>query len=126
MSLDEYNRHSTLGPIAGPATTAAASAGQEAYRNRTEPADAGGAGSFLGVLIVSLARGGWIGRGVLVLLGDFALALATVGNVPREWADALAILLLAIAFVGFAMVGFGLFLLGRRLFLAGSRWLRKR
>ncbi|WP_414900442.1 hypothetical protein ACMT1E_11780 [Sphingomonas flavalba] len=31
MSLDEYNRHATLGPLAGPATSAAASAGQSAY-----------------------------------------------------------------------------------------------
>ncbi len=31
MSLDEYNKHATLGPLAGPATSAAASAGQAAY-----------------------------------------------------------------------------------------------
>ncbi|WP_334129778.1 hypothetical protein [Sneathiella sp.] len=31
MSLDEYNKHATLGPMAGPATSAAASAGQSAY-----------------------------------------------------------------------------------------------
>lgn len=32
MSLDEFNKHSTLGPMAGPATTPAASAGQDMHR----------------------------------------------------------------------------------------------
>jgi hypothetical protein len=36
MSLDEYNRHATLGPLAGPATSASAAAGQDAYQ-RTHP-----------------------------------------------------------------------------------------
>lgn len=37
MSLDEYNRHSTLGPMAGPATSPAASAGQAAWQRANEP-----------------------------------------------------------------------------------------
>lgn len=43
MSLNEYNKHSMLGPLAGPATTAASIAGQEAYKQAHEqPVYAGG------------------------------------------------------------------------------------
>ena len=116
MSLDEYNKHSTFGPVAGPATNAAASAGQEAYRNRTEPAGVGGPGAGLGYLVVALARGGWIGRGFLLLLGSFVLALATIGNVPREWENAAAALIILIALAGCAMIAAGIVLMVRRLF----------
>ncbi|HCF6900239.1 TPA: hypothetical protein NII88_001338 [Pseudomonas aeruginosa] len=36
MSLDEYNRHATLGSAAGPVTSASAAAGQEAYQRANE------------------------------------------------------------------------------------------
>lgn len=43
MSLNEYNKHSMLGPLAGPATTVASIAGQEAYKQAHEqPVYAGG------------------------------------------------------------------------------------
>lgn len=43
MSLDEYNRHSILGPVAGPATTVSAIAGQAAYEQaHGQPAVASG------------------------------------------------------------------------------------
>lgn len=39
MSLEEYNKHATFGPSAGPATTAAAMAGQSTYAaNHARPA----------------------------------------------------------------------------------------
>lgn len=41
MSLKEYNRHATLGPMAGPVTSAAAAAGQAGHvmraRRRSQP-----------------------------------------------------------------------------------------
>jgi len=44
MSLDEYNRHATLGKMAGPATSAAAAAGQAAWeRNHAQPQASGAA-----------------------------------------------------------------------------------
>lgn len=41
MSIDEYNRHSTLGPMAGPVTSASAMAGQAAYQRDHEPRTGG-------------------------------------------------------------------------------------
>lgn len=116
MSLDEYNKHSTFGPVAGPATNAAASAGQEAYRNRTEPAGSGGHGGGFGYLVVAMARGGWIGRGILLLVGSFIIATVTIGSVPHVWVNVLALVFGLVALAGAAMIAAGIFLMVRRLF----------
>lgn len=42
MSIDEYNRHATLGQMAGPATSASAIAGQAAYQRNHEQRQTGG------------------------------------------------------------------------------------
>ncbi len=67
MSLNEYNKHSMLGPLAGPATTAASIAGQEAYKQAHEqpvyvggngkPLTVGGALWTLAALVVVAAAG---------------------------------------------------------------------
>lgn len=45
MSLDEFNKHATLGRMAGPATTAAASAGQAMHDQLNAPHATSGSGS---------------------------------------------------------------------------------
>lgn len=47
MSLEKYNVHSTFGPAAGPATTAAASAGQAAYERAHAPRSGGDPGIYV-------------------------------------------------------------------------------
>ncbi len=43
MSIDDYNRHATLGSLAGPPTNASQLAGQQAYDNAHRPMPQGGA-----------------------------------------------------------------------------------
>jgi hypothetical protein len=47
MSLKTYNEHATFGPSAGPATTAAASAGQAAYERAHAPRSGGAPGIYV-------------------------------------------------------------------------------
>lgn len=43
MSIDDYNHHARLGPMAGPPTNASQLAGQQAYDNANRPMPQGGA-----------------------------------------------------------------------------------
>jgi hypothetical protein len=81
MSLDEYNRHATLGPMAGPATTAAGMAGQQAFqRNNERPAASGPAApppslkALLGALLLFAAVCGAAVAGVAALPEDGSAA----------------------------------------------------
>ncbi len=97
MSIDEYNRHSTLGPMAGPATTAAAMAGQAAYQRNQQPQMAGQAApppslraslgilAFLGVLCASAV-------GAVYLLPDGSTVATLAGYAAMVSALALVIM----------------------------------
>jgi hypothetical protein len=100
MSLNEYNHHATLGPLAGPATTAASMAGQEAFKRAHEPPPpptGDGAplsrkamlGIALGVVLLAtpwswLATGGFAVGGLLILLGIGAVAVGALRRVMRR------------------------------------------
>lgn len=84
MSLEEYNKHSILGPLAGPATTVSSIAGQEAYRRNHEttvlhpasstPLNVGGA--FL--IVAILAAVGACAAGAAFVLPETLAAIAAI------------------------------------------------
>lgn len=84
MSLEEYNKHSILGPLAGPATTVSSIAGQEAYRRNHEttvlhptsstPLNVGGA--FL--IVAILATVGACAAGAAFVLPETLAAIAAL------------------------------------------------
>ena len=83
MSIDEYNRHATLGQMAGPATSASAMAGQAAYQRNHEQRQAVGEAAPPPSLRASL--------GILAFFGVVcALGAAAAYVLPEESALATA------------------------------------
>lgn len=96
MSLKEYNRHATLGPMAGPATSAAAAAGQAAHDRAREPG-AAGEGAPKPALHASILI-------LAVFAGAFAVAVAGALLLPEDGIAAGAALLSGLGFAIFGMI----------------------
>ena len=114
MSLDEYNKHATLGPLAGPATSAAASAGQAAYetanaRPTYHSAPSGGAASS------APRRPRWMrrhplarGAALLVLSQIAFVVVAAVTKPGSPVADLLSLFLIVTSLIGIAGIIVGI------------------
>ncbi len=108
MSLDEYNRHAMLGPLAGPATTASSIAGRAAYdrthqnviRTDGAPAPEFSLTASLKVLIFMVLLAGASALAV-VLLPEKSTWAAVVGFVAMTAGIGVVILLL---FVGIELL----------------------
>ncbi len=106
MSLDEYNRHSTLGPMAGPATSASAMAGQAAWQRNNQPPAQAGAAVPRPTVQASLA-----------MLGTFAVAFAA----SLACAFVLPGSLATVASFAALVSGLGLVILGIHLGIEGAK-----
>jgi hypothetical protein len=91
---DDYNsafRNERFGFGAGAPTTLAGALGQMAGRQQREARERPSQGAGLGGLIVEMARGGWIARGVLILIVGFALMIGGANAARGSWVVAVGL-----------------------------------
>lgn len=113
MSLEEYNKHSTFGPSAGPATTAAAMAGQSTYAaNHSRPLPVS---TYRTSSSSPAERPRWMrrhpfkrGLALLVLAQILFVVIATVVKPGSVTADLLSLALLVVMVVGLIGVVVGI------------------
>lgn len=120
MSLEKYNTHATYGPAAGPATTAAAAAGQAAYERSHASRRGGDPGIYVAPTPTKppkfLQRHAFKrGLAVLVVSQIALLAVMALGNPRSGVVGALQAVFIIVGLFGLFMMLWGaLDFLGRK------------